>query len=590
VHLRFTLKDATSGEPLRGRAPAAWMDAGDAEPGDGERTCKEKIPLYLRGLVGLRPLVDLNSYYLLVLNQDPSISVVDPLVGMTGKTSLYATILLPSPGADWAKGRDERRFFVSMPRARQVAVVDAQRFRVEARIDAGEAPNRVAVQPDGRYVWVGDDARGGPGGVTVIDAETLKVAARIRTGRGHHEIAFSGDDRRAFVTNRADGTVSVIDVARLAKLKDVRTGGVPISIATSPLSGAVHVADGKSGRITVLDPGTGEPRATIEARPGLGPMRFSPDGRWGFVVNPAERAVHVVDAADHRLAHTLAVGGEPYQVTFTRAYAYLRLLDSERVAMVKLSSLGGEDPPIVQGFPAGARAPKLVPELGIADVLAPSTTDAGMFVLSPGDNATYFYMEGMNAPMGSFGSYGHVGRAIALADRSLREVEPGVYAGPVRIPAAGRYDVAFLLDAPRVVHCFSLEARPNPLLRRDGARVDVEHLDLPLRIAAGTAQPVRFRLLDPVTSKPAKGLTDVRVVYAAAPTGTRREAPAREVSEGLYEATPAFDDPGSYYLHVAIPSLQVRPGDVPYRSLRVVPAGPPTRTAGSAPASPGAAR
>jgi hypothetical protein len=43
-------------------------------------------------------------------------------------------------------------------------------------------------------------------------------------------------------------------------------------------------------------------------------------------------------------------------------------------------------------------------------------------------------MEGMNAPMGNYKTYGHQARAVTVVDRSLKEVEPGVYAGKVRIP------------------------------------------------------------------------------------------------------------------------------------------------------------
>ena len=45
--------------------------------------------------------------------------------------------------------------------------------------------------------------------MTAVKLERLSF---IPTGKGHHEIAFSGDDRHAFVSNRDDGTVSVIEV------------------------------------------------------------------------------------------------------------------------------------------------------------------------------------------------------------------------------------------------------------------------------------------------------------------------------------------------------------------------------------------
>lgn len=578
--VKFRVLDATSGLPMRNVAPGAWMDMGTGGPDGLGRECRDKVSTYLRGLVGIRPLIDLNSYYLLLMNQDATISVVDPIVGMTGKTSLYAKVLLERPGADWIRGRDDKRLYVSMPRAEKIAVVDGESFKVVASVEAGKLPTRVALQHDGRYLWVGNDARTAAGsGVTVVDTETLKVVARLETGRGHHEIAFSADDRRAFVTNREEGTVTVVDVSRLARLRDVKTGPLPISVATSPLSRSVYVADAKSGRISVLDPLSGGLVAKLEAKPGLGPMQFTQDGRWGFVVNPTEHAAHVIDAATNRIAHTIAVGGQPYQVTFTRAFAYLRLLDSERVAMVNLASLGADQKPTVQSFPAGARAPKLVTDLGIASAMTQSGADAGVFVASPADNSTYYYMEGMNAPMGSFGSYGHQVRAVTIVDRSLKEVEPGVYAAAVRIPEAGKYNVAFILNTPRIVHCFVAEAEPDPAHRQALGTVQVQHLDGAVKVPAGE-RTLRFLLFHPVTREPKRGLRDVRVVHFLAPGRFRTEVPAHEVGDGVYEARAVFDHPGSYYVHVSIPSLRVKAGDLPYRSLFVAPSASSTAQAG----------
>jgi len=341
AQIRFKVTDAGTAQPVRGLAPAAWMDMGQVIEGQAgeQKECKEKVGLYLKGIVGIRPLVDLNAYYLLVMNQDASLSVIDPVVSMTGNTSLYAQVFLKRPGEDWARDRQGRRLFVSMPAAGEVAVVNTETFKLERSFPAGVAPTRVAVQPDGRYLWVGNDsARPSESGVTVVDTEKLEIAGRIATGRGHHEIAFSSDDRFAFVTNRDEGTVSVVDVRRLRKVKDLGTGSLPISIAFSPLSQAAYAADGKDGTISVVDPSRLEVTARVQAKPGLGPLRFSQDGRWGFVVNTAENAVHVLDAAENRLVHDIPLPGKPYQVVFTRAFAYVRLIDSERVQMINLSS------------------------------------------------------------------------------------------------------------------------------------------------------------------------------------------------------------------------------------------------------------
>ncbi len=571
AEVRFTMTDAASGRPVPGLKPAAWMDMAGVVAGRGgeERECREKIGLYLKGVVGIRPLVDLNSYYLLVLNADASLSVIDPVVSMTGSTSLFATVVLKRPGADWVKGPEDRRLYVSMPKAGEVAVVDAETFKVVATLPAGAAPTRLALRPDGRQLWVGNDAKDpAASGVTVLDLETEAVVGQVATGRGHHELAFSADGRLAFVTNRDAGTVTALDTASLRVLAELPVGGVPIAVATSRLSQLVYVAEARRGEVLAIDPATLTVAARAAAKPGLGPLRFSPDGRWGFAVNPAEHAVHVLDAASNRLVHTLPLGGKPYQVAFTRAFAYLRLLDSEQVKLVNLLSLGEGKQPIVQGFPAGSGAPMAAGELSLADAVTPASTEAAVFAVNPADGTTAFYMEGMNAPMGSFGGYGHRIQAATVVDRSLKETAPGVYTGRLRLPAAGRYDVAFLLDAPRVLHCFSAEARANPNLDQK-AGLSVQFLELPARRALGGAQPVRVRLTDARTGEARTGLGDVELAWHRMPGRNPGRLLAREAGGGVYEATLPLERAGLYALFVSVPSLRVGPGQLLFRTIQI---------------------
>ena len=73
--------------------------------------------------------------------------------------------------------------------------------------------------------------------------------AFIATGMGHHEIAFSDDDRYAFVSNRDDGTVTIVDVQSLEKVKELKTGEVPISLAFSPLGKALYESGGQLSHV-----------------------------------------------------------------------------------------------------------------------------------------------------------------------------------------------------------------------------------------------------------------------------------------------------------------------------------------------------
>jgi YVTN family beta-propeller protein len=467
--------------------------------------------------------------------------------------------------------RDQKRLFVSMPRANAVAVVDTETFRLTGHIKTGKEPFRVALQGDEKYLWVGNNAKGKDGGgITVVDVKTLKVAANIETGKGHHEIAFSDDDRYALITNRKDGTASLIDIQSLEKIKDIEIGAVPISVSYSKLSKAFYVADGEKGVISVVDAATQQVTARIAAKSGLGPMRITADGRWVLVTNSAADLVHVIDTATNAIAHDVAIPGKPFKISLTRAFAYVRALESERVSMINLAMLGEAGNPPVVTFPAGAKPPSAASSLGVADSIVEAAGEAGVVLVSPAENTLYYYMEGMNAPIGNFRSYGHNPRAVMVTDRSLDEREPGAYSAKIQIPVAGTYDVAFILDSPRILHCFSVEAKENPLLKKDLKPLKVEYLVENKRVTAGQSVPLRFRLIDPATEQPRSGLKDVRVLSYRSPGRSRMETSAKEVGDGIYEADLAFPRRGAYFVYVSSRSAKVPYGELPYLTMRAV--------------------
>ena len=588
--LSFRITDASTGEPITGRYPAAWMDLSEAwkAKGDKPMTCDERVMVYLQGIVGVRPMIDLNSHFLLILNSDTSISVIDPAVGITGVTNLFAQINLSRPGADWAKTESQKRIFVSMPLASKVALVDTEVFKVTAEVDAGENPTRVELQGDERYLWVGNNAsRAEQSGVTVIDAVEFKQVAFIPTGKGHHEIAFSENDRYAFVSNRDAGTVSVIDVQSLQKVKDLKTGEVPISLAFSTLGNALYVADGKTGEITVVDADKLDIRSRIKSKPGLGPMRFSQDKRWGMVVNPVEHEVLVLDATADRLAHTLSVGKQPYQVTFTRSFGYVRSLGTQDVGLIPLSELDETEPPPVTYITAGQTPPGAAAQISIADSMIPSVKQAAAYIVNQADGTVSYYMEGMGAPMGAFRNRGHESRAIEIVDRSLGERRPGVYSGQVKIPVEGTYDIAFMMDTPRFLHCFSAEVVPNPEIKASTGKMALDFQVAERRIPVGGSATVRFRLTDPQTGKPASDIPDVTLLYYRSDGRGRTVAPARALGDGLYEARVNIKHASTYYAFVGSRSAKLSYTDLPFLSLMGTPAAPKTDEEKAAPVKTG---
>jgi YVTN family beta-propeller protein len=573
--VQFRVTDKASGQPLSGVAPGAWLDpqAVAADKAQGrEQSCKARVGVFLKSNIGARPLLDLNSYFLLVMNRDASVSVIDPSVSVGGITSTMARIDIKQPPMDWVTPRDNKRVFVSMPTAGEVAVIDSEQFKVLDSVAAGSHPVRVALQPDERLLWVGNNARDAEqSGVTVIDTRQLNTLKHLATGGGHHEIAFSKDSRIAFVTNRDDGTVSLIDIASLTISKQLKTGSHPLSVVYSPLSDAAYVADGKDGTVTVIDASNQSVRRVIRLKQGLGPMGFSADGRFGIVLNTLENQASVIDAANDSLIHELDVSAEPYQVVFTKAYAYIRGLASPKVTMINLASLGEGRKPITQGFEAGPQPPRLAGDLPLASSLAVSRDDNAVYVVNPTDNTTYFYAEGMNAPMSGYPNRGQVARAAMVIDRSLREVEPGLYSARIQLPSAGRFDVAFLLNQPNIIHCFSTVVEANQSLVQPSGAAKVEFMLDKSTAAPGSPYVVRFRIVEGKQKTLRSGVKDVQLRYFLAPSSRPRTVAALDVGNGVYEVPVILDQKGAWYLHVRAASLGADFGEQTFASVRVIP-------------------
>jgi YVTN family beta-propeller protein len=565
VRVAVTVEDGHTGRPLSGLFPAAWMDllpaGGDVEAD----SCNQKVEGFLGGSLLSRAELDLNVFYVVTLNEEPTITVVDPLFGFGG-SKLLARVRLGGQGFDWALTTDQERLFVSVPENGSVAMIDTASWELLTRIDVAGSPRRVALQPDGAFLWVSHDE-----GVSMVGTTALKELARIPTGAGPHDLAFSADGRFAFVANAGAGTVSVVDVAERRKLRDVAVGGRPVSLSFSATASSLYVGD-RSGQVVAID-GEGQgvvARVTVE--PGVGQVRVTPDGRWALAVNPDEDSLYVVDTASNRLVQNGQVEAGPVEIAFSDELAYVSHRGSDLVLMLPLAALGAEGQPLqVIDFPGGTAPAGLRPETSAAAGMAQAPGAPAMLVANHGDSSIYFYKEGMAAPLGQFKNYGRQPRAVLVVDRSLDEKSPGVYETATWLTRPGAYELALFLDSPRVVHCIPLsvaadadaEARRRPTLA-------VEPLGVPAEVPVGRPVDIAFRLTDPRDDQPIGGLDDVAVLAVLSPGTWHDRALTEEIGDGVYRLRFTPPHEGVYYVYLATPSRGLSFNESPQRAFRAV--------------------
>ena len=139
--------------------------------------------------------------------------------------------------------------------------------KAQLRPGASAMPQDVRLTPDGRWFLAADMLRNG---VWVVDARTFTISRFIHTGKGAHGIYPSRDAGRLFVSNRDEGTISVLDATTLHQVARWRVPG-----GGSPDMGGV-TADGTQlwlsgrydSRVYVFDTTSGKVLRTIRVKAG----------------------------------------------------------------------------------------------------------------------------------------------------------------------------------------------------------------------------------------------------------------------------------------------------------------------------------
>ncbi len=152
---------------------------------------------------------------------------------------LHHSLRVPCPGVDHMDFTANGRFLVASCEfgARLIKVdVGAERVVGTLSLRPGAMPQDVKLSPDGRFFYVADMMSGG---VWLIDAHSFRRAGFIATGAGAHGLYASRNSHFLYVSNRDEGSISVISFAKRKVVHKWRLPG-----GGSPDMGGVS-ADGK---------------------------------------------------------------------------------------------------------------------------------------------------------------------------------------------------------------------------------------------------------------------------------------------------------------------------------------------------------
>jgi DNA-binding beta-propeller fold protein YncE len=184
---------------------------------------------------------------------------------------LHHALSVPCPGVDHMDFTADGRFLVaSCEFAGSMVVVDVQKERVTGGITlrSGGMPQDVKLSPDGRVFYVADMASNG---LWLVDARSFRKIGFVPTGIGAHGLYASRDSRVLYVSNRGEGSVSVVSFRKrkpVAKWR-ISGGGSPDMGGVSANGRLLWLAGRYNGEVYAIDTRSG--RLLKRIKVGQGP-------------------------------------------------------------------------------------------------------------------------------------------------------------------------------------------------------------------------------------------------------------------------------------------------------------------------------
>jgi DNA-binding beta-propeller fold protein YncE len=568
VRARVTVTDSKSGLPVSGRSVAGWMMLERNAQVSAELPCSAKAKLFTQGRVTARPDVDLNTSRMLVLNRDGTVAIVNPQVDFT-ITQMEGVIPLPGVPADWAKSDDGQTVYVSLPVYGAVAVIDARAFQITGLIELpkGSVPTELLPLPGGAVaVYLS-----ALGSVTVARPDGNGQTDPVAVGAG--PVAMVRDGSGSLYVASSDGRLLRLDAAtgrRIAKAAIDR--GEP-TLAWSPRNRTVYATTRSATRVVAYEPAKLMRRVEIGTEPGTFTLAVEPSGRHLVALNRDADRMTLIDTRSGATVAQARTPPQPVEITFSQDYAYVRGLAGDHFTAVELAELAeGRIAPIdIQSAAGPVRAHEA---LSRATMIAPY--GHGALVGNADEAVAYYYMEGMNSPMGTVKTYGKNVQGLMTIDRGFREVSPGIYETTARLPFGGTYDVPVAVDADGFVACFSASAAAAPRAATSAGRVTlrVEPVE-DAGLVARHPGTIVIRLLDDATGKPTDGLQDVRLLAFSSGGTWQARKWAKDLGDGRYAGDWTFPKPGRYGLSLEVASLGMGFADQSPLYLKVGEALPP---------------
>ena len=210
---------------------------------------------------------------------------------------------------------DGRRLYIAHLAAGDVAVVDLDALTPVGTVPGVADVHGVRLAPDLHRVFA---TATGTDEVVAIDTGSQRIIGRAGTGRFPDGVGYDPVKHLVAVSNKDDGSETVLDASTLRPLRTVRLGKEVGNVIYDPPAGGMLAAVRPPDELVAFDAASGAVtgRISLPGCDGAHGVSVDPSGQRAFVACENNARLAVVDMANRRQLALEAVGSDPDVLAF----------------------------------------------------------------------------------------------------------------------------------------------------------------------------------------------------------------------------------------------------------------------------------
>jgi len=246
---------------------------------------------------------------------------------------------------------DGKRLFVTVESDHTLRIIDTATRHMVGTVNVSGRPNQVAVTPDGKYVAV--PIRDGDK-VDIVDVAKQEVVKSLPIKEPHNALNI-GSNRYMFVSSMASHEINIIDLEKMDYSAVIPVGGRPRPYVVAPDGKTMFVAVADLHGFVIVDIPDKKIIDRVEIpdeHPTPHPLKYessdtrthglalTPDGNELWVSSLLDDCVYIYDVKNKKFVGKVPTGGGPNWLAFTPDGKYLCVsnADSDDVSIIDVKN------------------------------------------------------------------------------------------------------------------------------------------------------------------------------------------------------------------------------------------------------------